>query len=1024
MLAPMSGKLVSPTLVGRGEALAAAEAMLQQIEAARTSHRLVAGEAGIGKTRFSEAVADLARTEGFQVLRGGCVHLESGELPYAPIGEALRGLARRLDPQALAAVIADDGAVLSRITPALSLREARALEAGPSDADRGRLMEALLGLLGRLSRDAPVLFVVEDLHWADSASLDALVFLLRSLRDERIGLLLTFRSDELCRRHPLRPWLGEIERLGTVDRLDLGPLEPAETGELIAAIRGDVPSREIVDQIQRRSDGNPLFIEELLARESGHAGASALSPSLRDILMSRVGSVSDEAQSILAVASIAGRTVDAALLAQVSALAPKAMDAGLNACLERRLLMVDRAEAQDRLAFRHALIAEVVYDGILPDERIRLHRAIAEVLAARIAAQGTPEPGRWAELAGHWDAARDEVRAFDTVLRAAGEAEHAFAWAAAVAQYRRALAGWKLVPDPEAIAGFDRVELLSRAATAASPGDLRSEGTLPLLREAVAEADRRGDAGRGAVLRGRFDLALWVNGHPAEARAAYREALALVPPDPPTVERAWILARLAQNLMLDGSDRESQGLAEAAVAMALVVGDRRIETHALNTLACDLASLGRCELSAESMERSLAIALELGDPDHIERAYSNAAEILGICGCDERALEVARAGIERSAALGIGEVDGAQIALHAAEVLYECGRWAETARMLAEWRLDVPGHDNDLLPLANRVEALAKNVELDVGTGDWVAATRKLTWVCEQLRNGFQSEYQYTGPYACAHAELALWQGRPREALAAIEEVLPRLEQTDDIRYRMRLLRLGTRAAADLAEIARDRRDPTAEAEALGLAAALRTRTIPAIHAISETDGGLAIELAAEEATVVAEETRLHGTSDPLAWREAAARWLARERPYHRAYARYREAEASLARGDRRGATEALDESVQIATGLGARPLLEAVEALGRRARVPLKRGGAVPEVGASEVDEAAALAAELRLTAREREVLELLAQGVTNRQIADTLYISVYTAGIHVSRILGKLGAASRTEAASIAYRLGLVAR
>ncbi len=796
-------------------------------------------------------------------------------------------------------------------------------------------MEALLGSLARLSRDSPVLFVVEDLHWADSASLDTLAFLIRSLRDERIGLLLTFRSDELHRRHPLRPWLGEVERLGTVRRLELGPLEPVETAELIAAIRGDLPPRELVDRIQRRSDGNPFLIEELLARDDVRADRSTLSPDLRDILLSRVGSVSDEAQTILGIAAVAGRKVDAALLAQVSTLAPEALDAGLKDCIERGLLVVDHGESRDRLAFRHALIAEVVYDGILPNERIRLHRAIAEILAARTASPGPPEPGHWAELAGHWDAARDEVRAFDAALHAADEAEQSFAWAAALAQYRRALAGWELVPDPEGIAGFDRVELLNRAATAASPGDFLRGAAIPLLREAIAEADRRGDPARSALLRGRLSHALWVNGHPAEAHALLREALELVPPDPPTVERAWILARLAQNLMLDGSDRDSQDFAEAAVDIARELGDRRVETHALNTLACALVGLGRCELSAESMERALEIALELGEPDSVERAYSNAVEILGICGRDERALEVAWAGIERSAALGIGEVDAAQIAFHVAEVLYECGRWAEAGRLLAQARLDAPASDDDVLPLANRVEALAKNVALAVGTGDSVAATRWLEWVGDRLRDGFESEYQYTGPYACARAELALWQGRPREASAAIADALPRLEQTDDIRYRMRLLRLGTRAAADLAEAARDRRDPTALAEALGLAAALRTRSVSAIAAISGMDGGLAHELAAEEATVAAEETRLHGASDPLAWREAAARWLIRGRPYHRAYARYREAEASVGRGERTEAAAALGEAAVIAAGLGARPLLDAIEALGRRARIP-----------------------------------------------------------------------------------------
>jgi DNA-binding CsgD family transcriptional regulator/tetratricopeptide (TPR) repeat protein len=1025
MLAPMSSRLVSPTLIGRGEALAAAEEMLRRIGAGHAAHLLVAGEAGIGKTRFSEAVSDLAIGDGFQVLRGGCVHLESGELPYAPFSEALRELARRLDPRVLATIIADDGAVLSRVTPALGPRQTRAAESPPSEAPRGHLMEALLGLFARLAADAPVLFVVEDLHWADSASLDALAFLLRTLRDHPIGLVLTFRSDELHRRHPLRPWLGEIERLGSVDRLELAPLEPAQTGELIAAIRGVEATPELVERIQDRSDGNPFFIEELLAQGDQRVGRSALSPGMRDILLARVESVPDDAQTILAVAAAMGRRVDSALLKQVSALSPAAFDKGLAACLERRLLVVDDLGTRDRLGLRHALIAEVVYDGILPDHRTRLHRAIAEALAIRIAAPGPTEPGAWAELAGHWYGAHDEARALEAALHAADEAEQAFAWAAALAQYHRALAGWELVPDPEEIAGFDRVELLSRAAMAASPGE-PTGAAVPLLREAIVEADGQGDIARGALLRGRLGLALWFDGRPVEARVAYQEALAMVPPDPPTVERAWILARFAQGLMLDGSERESQGLAEAAIAMAREVGDRRIETHALNTLGCDLGCLGQCELGAENMERALEIALELGDPDNIERAYNNATEVLAICGHDERAIELAREGIERSRALGMGEVDGALIGFHAAEVLYDAGRWSEAASLLIDGRLDVPATDVRVLPLADTVEALAKNVQLDVGTGDWDAAARKLTWVREQLRDGFETEYQYTGPYASACAELALWQGRPREALAAIEEVLPRLEQTDDIRYRMRLLRLGTRAAADLAEIARDRRDRAAEKEAEGIAASLRTRSASAVAVIASMDGGLALELEAEELTVVAEETRLRGVSDPGAWSDAAAGWSARGRPYHRAYARYREGEGRLAAGDRGGAAEALEEARSIASALGAGPLLGTVGALARRARIRLDRplvDGTVSSKPGRD-DHAGAVATELALTPREREVLELVAQGMTNRQIAGALYISVHTAGIHVSRILSKLGATSRTEAASRAYRLGLVAR
>ena len=1019
MLGVMSGRLVSPTFVGRSQALDSAADALRQIASGRATHLLVAGEAGIGKTRYCQAVADRAVSDGFQVLNGGCVHLEAGELPYAPFGEALRGLTRRLDASRLAVAVGDDGAILARIAPSLGPEVSAVDQGDPSGAARARLLGAVLGLFGRLARDAPVLFIVEDLQWADSATLDSLAFLLRSLRDERIGLVGTIRSDELHRRHPLRPWLGEVERLGTVQRLDLGPLGPVETGELIAAIRGDDPGRELIDRVRLRSDGNPLFVEELLALENLRSDRSPLSPSLRDILLARVGSVSDGSRGMLDIAAVAGRIVDAVLLTEVSGLMPQAVDASLKECVERQIFVVDRSEARDRLAFRHALIAEAVYDGILPDERIKIHRAIAQALAARIATAALAEPGRWAELVGHWDAARDEVRAFDAAVHAADEAERAFAWAAALRQYRRVLAGWGIVPDPAAIAGFDRVELLSRAATASQLSGGRDP--VGFLREAIAEVDRQGDAARGSLLRGRLGLDLWFDGQPAEAREVYREALAMVPPDPPTVERAWILARLAQVLMLQGSERESQGVAEAAIDIARAVGDRQIETHALSTLGCSLGAQGMAEQAADCLERSIAIAVELGDIDNIGRVFINATEVLAICGRDDRALELATQGMERAAALGIGEVDAALIGPQAAVINYESGRWQEAARLLEEGRVDVPTADADV-SLAKWVEILAKTVELDVGTGAWEAAEAKLSWVGLRLRDGFESEYQYTGPHACARAELALWQARPLDAIAAIEEVLPRLERTDDVRYRMRLLRLGMRATADLAEVARDRRDSNAEAEALGVARALQARSAAAVSAISGMDGGLALELAAEVATVVAEEARLRGRDDPAAWREAVAGWAARGRPYHQAYARFREGEASLAAGHRSDAAEALGEAAGTATALGARPMLAAVEALARRARIPLhmteRAGPAVPPVAVG----AEGARAEFGLTSRECDVLELLAQGMSNRQIADALFISVNTAGIHVSRILGKLDAASRTEAASMAYRLGLV--
>lgn len=1021
MLAPMGGRLVSPTFVGRRDALAAAAGMLRRTRAGRASHLLVAGEAGIGKTRLAEAVSESAQVDGFHVLRGGCLRLGSGELPYRPIGEVLRGIERDLDPDELAVVVGDDGPVLGRIAPALGRRDPRAIDPeAPSELARSRLFDAILAALQRLSGLAPVLLVVEDLHWADQASLDVLSSLLRSRHDARIAALLTFRSDELHRRHPLRPWLGEMQRLDALERIDLGPFSVEETRELIAAITGVDPGDEVPGEVQRRADGNPLFIEELLARQGAGRGAPGLPPTLRDILRARAASVPDDAQAVLAVAAVADRPLDADMLVRVSGLPVGAADAALEAALDRGLL-VAAGDAPDRLVFRHALVQEVVYDDLLPGERVRLHGAFAAELASSI--PRSREPGRWAELAAHWDAARDEPRTLAAAVRAAEEAERAFAFDAALARYRRALTAWDLVVDPAAIAGLDRIEILARAASvAALAGD---GGTVALLREGIAEADRLGDAARGSVLRGRLGHALWLGGDPAGAEAAYGEALTRMPPGPPTMERAQLLARIAQSLMLGGRDLESIRLAESAVAMAREVGDRRIEGQALNTLGSSLTYHGRSDLGAEYLERSLAISLDVGDPDDIARAYLNVVESLADSGREERALDLAGEGIERARSMSVEATYGTFLAYRIAAILYDLGRWDEAARIVAEWRLEVPGPDAEVYFLARIVEALVITVQLGVATGDWESATTTLTGV-GGIIGRFAPEYQYTGPYRSALAELALWQRRPGDALAAVEAGLDALGATDDARFGSRLLRLGLRAAADLAEIARDRRDVTAEAEAVRVATALRAGTDPERSTGGDADGALAAEIAAEVAGAAAEETRLLGAGDPAAWRESVTRWQARGRPYPAAYARWREAEASLANGDRAGATVALAEAYATAVRLGARPLSEAISSLARRARLPLRPPGGGERIGTrpEETAPARSAAAGLGLTPRECEVLELVAQGMTNRQIAEALYISVYTAGVHVSRILGKLGATSRTEAAGIAYRLGIVER
>ena len=276
---------------------------------------LVGGEAGIGKSRLVRELADRARERGDLVLEGGCVSLGSDEgLPFAPIAEALRGLARISNREILDGLIDPATRELARLVPEL-LDDPRDI---PSDAPpewaQTRLFELTI-LLERLGRRRPVTLVVEDVHWADRSTRDLLAFLARRLRDERVLVIVTYRSDELHRRHPLRPWLAELARLPRVEQVDLERFDRAELADQLAAIHGAPVPSSLVDLIARRSEGNPFFAEELLA--AGSAGEATLPARLRDVLFGRIGSLSGPAGQVLDAASVAGGAVDHDLLRAV-----------------------------------------------------------------------------------------------------------------------------------------------------------------------------------------------------------------------------------------------------------------------------------------------------------------------------------------------------------------------------------------------------------------------------------------------------------------------------------------------------------------------------------------------------------------------------------------------------------------------------------------------------------------------------------------------------------------------------------
>lgn len=1015
MIGGMTARLVSPVLVGRQSELRGIERALDAAVLGMPVHLLVAGEAGVGKSRLIGEATRAATERGMRVMRGACANIGEGGVPYGPIVEALRGLIRDVDPDELRLAVGPTGADLARLVPAFAPADRPADITVENAWLQARLLEALLGLLQRLAASTPVLLVVEDLHWADPATRETVTFLIRNLRSERVLLALSFRSDELHRRHPLLPWLAELERSGRIERIDLERLGAVETRELLAAILGAEAPPELADRIHRRSDGNPFFVEELLVagREAGRS--YRLPPTLREILLARIATAPEIAQAVIGVAAVAGRRVDHELLATVAGLTESALEESLRAAVGSQLLVTDPDGGdEDGYSFRHALLQEAAYEDLLPGERQRLHRAFAEALAMRVAGDGAPAAAHWAELAFHWSAARDNGRAFEASRRAAEAAEQAYAFADAQRHYERVLELWVSVGDPGGAGDLERVAVLGRTAhTAFLAGDSRRD--VALRREAIASLDPADYPVRAAVLREQLGRALWSIGDTEGALAACEEAVAMMPADPPTPERARVLSGFGQLLMLLDRWGDSRRLCEEAIEIARRVGARQPEGHALNTLGLDLMAEGRCTEGVAALEQALRIALDLGNVDDIGRAYVNLPDALFFSGEGARAAEVVDEGIRVAESVGIASSYGSVIRQNGVLYAFDLGRWAEASRLAADsFAIEHASPLNDRYGLARWVGLL-------VAMGDETAAARLDQ--LDRLLEGLPVESQFSGPYHAARAEFALWQARPADALGSVRLGLAQISHSDWYWYHLRLLRLGARAAADLAEVARARRDPVAERDATRAGDEIQRALEPILAAsLARQSGPDAQETRAEAATIAAEDARMRGAPDADAWREAGDRWTARQRPYLLAYCRWREVEALLVSGNRSGAATPLRQAHEIATGLGARPLRTEIESLAARARMALPTPQEVAPGPASDPEPGPALVADpFGLTPRERDVLALLSIGRTNRQIGAELFVSESTAGVHVSNILGKLGVASRTEAAGIAARLGL---
>src|ERR1700722_14003768 len=337
----MRARLTSSHFVGRVGELAELELAVQEATAGRPTLVLLGGDSGVGKTRLVgelEQRLALAGERGGQagplVLRGDGVEQADGELPYAPLLSALRPLLRERHPS-LDALSSGNRAQLATILPGLD-DDGRQREQRPDPSSQLGLFEAALELIDCLSESAPVVLILEDMHWADRSTRAFVAFLARSLRQERVTLVLTYRADELHRRHPLRPLLSELERLGRARRIELAPFDRGELGEALADILGAQPDTPLVERLFTRSEGNPLYTEELLA--AGLDGRGAAPQSLRDAFLVRIERLPSNAQRVARVVAVGGR-LDEATIASVTGIEREPLNEALRAAVAEQVLI-------------------------------------------------------------------------------------------------------------------------------------------------------------------------------------------------------------------------------------------------------------------------------------------------------------------------------------------------------------------------------------------------------------------------------------------------------------------------------------------------------------------------------------------------------------------------------------------------------------------------------------------------------------------------------------------------------------
>jgi DNA-binding NarL/FixJ family response regulator len=967
-------------LVGRDEDLGELMTALESVRHGRMSTIFLSGDAGVGKTRLVQELVTRAEDTGATVLLGAATDIAESP-PFWPVASALRALLRSPRGDQVRLLLAPWSDQLDEL---LALRSTV-----PAPLARVQTLELLHRVVLRLALESVLVLVVEDVQWADRSTLDLIAYLVANLADERVLLVGTHRTEPgaSAQAGAARTVIRELARHRQVRTIEVPPLSRDAVAGLVAAVEPGRP--DLVELVWMRSAGNAFIAEETL-RAAVDGDPTGLPTTLRELVLSRVERLSASALRTVRAVALADGPLPHRLLEAVLDGGPWLLDA-LRESVDAGVVVVDAAADGYRL--RHGLMTDVLVGELLPGERMDLHRRYATALEPR------ELPGADARLAHHWYEAGDRDRAAAAAVTAAEAADRVRGYAEAHRHWLRAarLAGEVAAPP------VPRAGCLERAAEAAHlAGDADQAVALLAERLDLLEPAHVGapdvDA---ALLHARTGQYLVAAGRGAEAAEAFGRATAALPEERAERERAEVLGGHASALWTAGDYTAAHETARRALALARRIGLTVQEARALATLGFGLAYLQDPVAGEAALRESIAVAERAGEPLEIARAHRSLAELLsGPLNELDRGIAIARAGADRAHELGLARSAGAGMLAVAANGLFRIGRWDEADDTIAEaWELAPAG--------AEALELRLARARLHTGRGRFGPAEDDLEAVAALSAATLGPRYRL--PLLTLWAGLAMWRERPDLAVDHVAAGLDVVERgSDDVWLVAPLVWHGARARAELTRLAMRRPDDGTDARLRRHAAELARIAAASVPAVRD------VVLAFVEMSA-AEDGRAAGRSDPEAWERVAEIWRASRQPYPTAYAHLRRAEALLAtRANSAVAAESLRHAAQIANRLGAAPLLVEIADLADRARVRIGDAEPAPEPAApiATDDELAAL------TARELEVLTELAGGHTNREIAQRLFISEKTVGVHISRIYAKLHVHSRVQASAVLMR------